>query len=298
VIDPTTLSARRGAGRLCFSWYRIAITVPERIGAFDPTGSTAVFETAVDDYAEVWVDGELPRRVAQQGGSVIAGFNAPNQLVIGRHLSPGQRIQLAVFGANGPLSDPPANFIWMRSARLLFFRDEAETPYALAPAEVNVRVVRVDPDFDRIVPPNPKLWKLASGFRFTEGPTWIRDGGYLLFRDPNANRIYRYDPAGEGALSVFREKSGDDGPENAQPRPNGHAASPDDRVLMDRDGHSFVSGPEGIRVMAPDGRHLGTIVPPRHPAGFAWGGAEGKTLYLTARDSLYRMPLLVEGVRP
>src|SRR5918912_1511496 len=57
VIDPTTLSQRRSTGRLCFNWYRIKITVPERVGGFDPTGSTVVFETALDDYAEVWVDG-------------------------------------------------------------------------------------------------------------------------------------------------------------------------------------------------------------------------------------------------
>jgi len=37
-----------------------AVTVPERLGDFDPTGSTVVFEVVVDDYAEVWVDGQLP----------------------------------------------------------------------------------------------------------------------------------------------------------------------------------------------------------------------------------------------
>jgi hypothetical protein len=31
---------------------------------------------------------------------------------------------------------------------------------------------------------------------------------------------------------------------------------------------------------------------------FAWGGADGKTLYLCARSNLYRIPLLVAGVRP
>src|SRR5882724_6806593 len=61
VIDPTTLDKRRSAGRLAFNWYRINITVPERIGNFNPAGSTLVFATSLDDYAEIWVDGELPR---------------------------------------------------------------------------------------------------------------------------------------------------------------------------------------------------------------------------------------------
>ena len=52
-IAPTSLTERRSTGRLCFAWYRINLTVPERAGSFDPTGATAVFETSIDDYAEV-----------------------------------------------------------------------------------------------------------------------------------------------------------------------------------------------------------------------------------------------------
>jgi len=75
-IDATTLTARRGNGRVCFNWYRINVTIPDRIDNFDPTGATVVFETALDDYAEVWVDGELSRALGQMGGSVVSGWNA------------------------------------------------------------------------------------------------------------------------------------------------------------------------------------------------------------------------------
>src|SRR5512145_783045 len=44
-IEPTSLARRRGNGRLSFNWYRIKLTIPDRIGDFDPTGSLAVFET-------------------------------------------------------------------------------------------------------------------------------------------------------------------------------------------------------------------------------------------------------------
>ena len=77
VIPPTSLSQRRGNGRVSFNWYRIDLTVPERIGSFDPTGSTVWFETRLDDYAEVWVDGEIGRAYGQTGGSVVSGWNAP-----------------------------------------------------------------------------------------------------------------------------------------------------------------------------------------------------------------------------
>jgi gluconolactonase len=440
ILDPTTLDTRRAAGKLCFNWYRIRLRVPERVGTFETRGATVVFETSLDDYAEVWVDGELPRAFAQSGGSVVKGWNAPNRLVVGRDVVPGQTIQLAIFGINGPLSAAPTNYIWMRTARLDFYAGKGADagPMAVAPHEVNVEVVKLDPEMDEIVLPNPKLFKLATGFTFIEGPVWTREGS-LLFSDPNQNRIYEYRPDSE--LVVSREKSGYDGADISEYRqpgsnglgldaegrlvvaehgnrrvtrigkdgkvevlaarfegrrlnspndlivksdgsiyftdppfglpklfddprkelpfsgvyrispegklellstdlagPNGIDFSPDERFLyvtnwdpeekvvmryevggdgrlsngkvffdmtetpgeealdgieVDEKGHLFVSGPGGIWVLAADGRHLGTIRTPRLPANFAWGGENGTSLYLTARSTLYRLPLRV-----
>jgi gluconolactonase len=241
VIDPGSLAARRSTGRLCFNWYRINITVPERIGSFDPTGSTVVFETALDDYAEVWVDGELTRAPGQSGGSVISGWNAANRLIVGRNVKPGQQIRLAVFGINGPISNPPTNFIWMRYARLEFEPGGAD-PVALPPREVNVEVTRLEPAMDAIVGPNPKLFKLAEGFQFTEGPVWVPDGGYLLFSDPNANTIYKY--SRDGRLSVYRRPSGYSGADIAeygQPGANGLTLDPQGRLTVNEHGNRRVT---------------------------------------------------------
>ncbi len=442
-IDPKSLSARRSTGRLCFNWYRINLTVPERVGDLETKGSTVVFETSLDDYAEIWVDGELPRRAGQSGGSMVKGWNATNRLVIARDVKPGRKIQLAVFGINGPLSAPPTNFIWMRLAKLDFYKDSVRGPYPVEPQEVNVDVLRMDPAIDEIVPPNPKIFKLAENFQFTEGPLWVREGNYLLFSDPNANTIYKYTP--EGQLSVFKEKSGYEGADIAnygQPGsngltldpqgrltidqhgnrrvvrvekdgsltvladryqgkrlnspndlvyrsdgalfftdppfglpkafedrgkelawsgvyalvkgklrlvtqelsgPNGIAFSPDEKYLyvgnwddkkkvvmryevkpdgtvtggqvffdltstpgedaidgikVDEKGNLYVSGPGGLSILSPAGKHLGTIQAPHHPHNFAWGDADGKTLYLCARSTLYRIKLNVAGLRP
>ncbi len=456
VIDATTLNARRATGRLCFNWYRIKITIPEPVDNFDPTGATIVFETALDDYAEIWVDGELSRALGQMGGSVISGWNAPNRLVVGRNVKPGQQIQLAIFGANGPLSNPPTNFIWMRYAKLEFYKNNVPAvPLALTPAEVNVEILRLDPAMDAIVGPNPKIFKLAEGFKFTEGPIWVRDGNYLLFSDPNSNIIYKYTPDGNntGKLEVFRTPSGYSGADIAEygqpgsnglaldaqgrltinehgnhrvsrlekdgkvtvladrykgkrlnspndlvyrsdgalfftdppfgfpkffndPRkelpfsgiyslykgklqllstelsgPNGIALSPDEKYLyvgnwydaklytsgkadekkivvmrfevnadatvsngkvffdmtgakgedaidgikVDQQGNLYVSGPGGLWLISAEGRHLGTIIAPKHPHNMAWGDEDGKTLYLCARSGLYRMRLNIPG---
>jgi len=442
-IDPTTLDARRSTGKICFNWYRIALTVPKKIGSFDPTGSTVAFEIVIDDYSEIWVDGKLPRVLGQPGGPVIKGFNAPNRVVIGRDVKPGQRIQLAVFGANGPISYSPENFIWIKSATLDFYK---------APkvgTEQKTEILRADPALDEIVTPGTKIEKLAGGFLFTEGPVWVPrtadSDGYLLFSDPNNNIIYRWTP--DGQLSIYRTKSGyagadigeygqpgsngltldregrltinqhgyrrvvrlekngqltvladqfegkrlnspndlvykSDGalyftdppfglpkffddprkelpysgvfrvsPDGKQVKllttelkgPNGLAFSPDEKyfyldnwdekkkVIMryevnpdgtlangkvffdmtsapgedaldglkvDQKGNLYVSGPGGLWVISPEGKHLGTISGPEHPHNFAWGDDDGKTLYLCARTGLYRIRLNVPGIRP
>src|SRR6266446_5148671 len=249
-IEPTTLDARRSTGQLCFNWYRINVTIPARVGDVDVAGSTAVFQTSLDDYAEIWVDGELSRALDQSGGSVIKGWNAANRLIINRSVQPGQKIQLAIFGINGPLSNPPTNYIWMREAKLEFYKGGV-VPVAITPSEVNVEVIRKDPALDAIVPPNPKIFKLAEGFKFTEGPVWDRKGGYLLFSDPNNNTIYKYSPEGSGQLTVFREKSGYEGTDIAeygQPGSNGLTFDPQGRLTIDQHGNHRV-----VRV-EPDGQ--------------------------------------------
>jgi len=120
VIDPPTLAQERSHGRVAFNWYRIRITIPETIDGQPVAGTSVFFETVVDDYAEVWVNGQLPRDFAQSGGSVVAGFNAPNRVLLTSNAVPGQQIQVAIFGINGPISDAPGNFIFLRSAKLEF----------------------------------------------------------------------------------------------------------------------------------------------------------------------------------
>ena len=63
-------------------------------------------------------------------------------------------------------------------------------------------------------------------------------------------------------------------------------------------GNVYVSGPGGIQLFPPSGKHLGAIRTPQHAHNFAWGDDDGRTLYLAARSRLYRMRLGIPGVRP
>jgi gluconolactonase len=438
LVDPPALEARRGNGKVSFAWYRLALTVPERIGPVPVAGSTLVLEVVVDDYAEIWVDGKLPAVLGQSGGGVVRGFNAPSRVVLTRDAHPGQTFRVAVFAVNGPISAVPTNFIWFRSATL----DVHRSPPVSRLATPAFTVDRRDPALDGVVPPGARPEELATGFGFTEGPVWSPDGD-LLFSDPNENTLYRW--SRDGQVSVFRTKSGYAGVDISEykqpgsngltfdpqgrltvcqhgerrvirieptgaitvladryqgkrlnspndlvykkdgtlyftdppfglpkffddPRkelafsgvyrvkdgqvtlvakdltgPNGIAFSPDEKFLyvtnwdekkkvvmrypvnadgtlaagsvffdmtsapgeealdgmkVDARGHLFVSGPGGVWVISGEGRHLGTLKFPQLPANMAWGDADGRTLYLTARSSLYRLRLDVPGIRP
>lgn len=237
-LEPTALEARRSTGKVCFNWYRINVTIPEKVGEFQTAGSTVAFEIVIDDYAEVWVNGALPAIYGQSGGPVIKGYNAPNRLIIARNAAPGQKIQLAVFGINGPISASPNNFIWIKSAVLDFYK--AGTGHGVVPAETHV--VKKDPALDAILTPGTMIERLAAGFQFTEGPVWDREGGYLLFSDPNNNLIYRWSPDGE--VSVYRSHSGYTDfnvGEYGQPGSNGLTLDREGRLTINEHGNRRVT---------------------------------------------------------
>jgi len=439
-LAPPDTMRRLANGRVCFNWYRIDVTIPARVGDLDPMGATVVFEVVVDDYAEVWVDGELPLVLGVTGGQVVGGFNAPNRVVITRDAQPGERHTIAVFGINGPISASPRNYIWMRSATLDFYAPGRAAAAETAEARVDGAGVRLED----IVAGDVRAERVAGGFEFTEGPVWAGAAG-LLFSSPNTNAIYRLEPD-VGRVSVFRSKSGYagvdigryhqpgsngltfdpagrlaicqhgnrrvirvnphgdttvladryegrrlnspndlvfrsdgtlyftdppfglpgvfDDPAKELPfsgifrarggevtlvsdelaGPNGIAFSPDERLLyvgnwdpsakvvmryeigadghpagagevlhdmtaapgddaidgikVDVEGNLYVCGPGGVWVLSPDGEKLGLVQLPEAPHNLAWGDRDGRSLYVTALTSVYRIRLAVTGIRP
>ena len=64
-----------------------------------------------------------------------------------------------------------------------------------------------------------------------------------------------------------------------------------DGIKVDRVGNVFVSGPGGLWILSPNGKHLGTLHGPEHPHNMAWGEADRQTLYLAAQTGIYRIRL-------
>lgn len=112
---------------------------------------------------------------------------------------------------------------------------------------------------------------------------------YVANSDPDRKIWMRYDVQPDGSLAngrVFYDASGET--EDGLP----------DGLKVDQAGNLYCTGPGGVWVFSPEGKHLGTIKPPETPANCAWGGADGKTLYMTAVTGLYRIKLNVAGIRP
>ena len=122
VIGAKGLADRRGGGKVSFIWYRANLTIPAKVGDFDTSGATAVLTAYVDDYAEVWVNGQMPRRAGYPSPASIQGFNIPNRVVLADSVKAGDQFQVAVFGINGPISVGPANFVFFRQASIEFYK--------------------------------------------------------------------------------------------------------------------------------------------------------------------------------
>ena len=121
-VAATELGAKRGGGMVSFFWFRTTLTIPANAAGFDTAGAKTVLTVNVDDYAEVWVNGEMPRAAGRPSPAAIQGFNMPNRLVLRDTVAPGEKFEVAVFAINGPISAAPANFLWFREAKIEFYR--------------------------------------------------------------------------------------------------------------------------------------------------------------------------------
>jgi gluconolactonase len=98
--------------------------------------------------------------------------------------------------------------VLIASARRSSIRSEflgASAPTAAAPSAVPVTIERLDPAINLLVPEKPVLEKVATGYKWTEGPLWIPDG-YLLFAEIPSNSIRKWTPG--AGVSIFMQPSG------------------------------------------------------------------------------------------
>ena len=186
----------------------------------------------------------------------------------------------------GKRLNSPNDLVWARDGSLYF----TDPPYGLQ--------TQSDQDALKELPfngvfrlANGRLQLLIKDLSRPNGIAFSPDEKYLYIAvsDPIKKVWMRYDVKPDGTVAngkVFFDASAS----REEGLPDG--------MKVDQEGNVYGTGPGGVWVFSPAGKHLGTIKPPEVPANCGWGDADGKTLYMTARTGLYRIHLKIAGVRP
>lgn len=134
--------------------------------------------------------------------------------------------------------------------------------------------------------PDGELVLLVDDFDRPNGLAFSPDESILYVNDTARLHIRAFDVSPDGSISNGRVLIEMKAPEPGAP----------DGMKVDQQGNIYCTGPGGFWIIEPGGKSLGRIMPRELPANFAWGDADWKTLYLTARTSLYRLRLNVPGI--
>ncbi len=127
--------------------------------------------------------------------------------------------------------------------------------------------------------PDGKLELLDKTWTQPNGICFSPDQSTLYVNDSQEGRVFRFDVDASGALSEKTLLA-------TIPKPGDP-----DGMKCDAAGRLYVAGPGGVWIFAPRGGLLGKIPTPKSPANLGFGGSDGKTLLMTARDSVYSVKL-------
>ncbi len=136
------------------------------------------------------------------------------------------------------------------------------------------------------IAPDGELVLLVDDFNMPNGLAFSPDETVLYVNDTAQRHIRAFDVSPDGSISNGRVLIEMKLPEAGAP----------DGMKVDCQGNVYCTGPGGIWIMEPGGKSLGRILMPEQPANFAWGDPDWKTLYITARTSIYRLKLAIPGI--
>jgi gluconolactonase len=137
-------------------------------------------------------------------------------------------------------------------------------------------------------PENGKLQLIIKDLARPNGVAISPDEKYLYIAESGKRCIYKYDLHADGSVgtaSMFIDTTGSPG-----------AGAPDG-MRVDKKGNVYSSGPGGVWIMSPEGKHIGTIKVPERVGNLTFGEKDGQTLFIVASTSVFRIRLKVPGIR-
>ncbi|MFZ0217518.1 MAG: SMP-30/gluconolactonase/LRE family protein [Candidatus Dormiibacterota bacterium] len=133
---------------------------------------------------------------------------------------------------------------------------------------------------------SPELVVAEDEFGSPNGLCLSPDGATLYVDDTERGEVKAFAVAADGSLRSGRVFASGIGP---------HPTGSPDGMKCDERGNLWLTGPGGVWILDPDGRHLGVLQVPEKTANLNWGGPDWRELYLTASTSLYRVATRVAG---
>ena len=128
--------------------------------------------------------------------------------------------------------------------------------------------------------PDGKLVRVIGDYKMPNGIIGTPDGKILYVADIEDRKIWKYTINEDGTLSnkTFFAPEGSDG------------------MTIDQKGNVYLTN-QAVSVFAPDGHKTGEINVAEQPANVTFGGKDRKTLFITARTSVYKIRMNVKGAK-
>jgi gluconolactonase len=245
-----------------------------------------------------------------------SGFTGTDPLNVGAQSTSG-RLAIILIGSNGLTLDPQGRLVIAAMADRAVARIEKDGTRTLLADRYEGK--RLNGPNDLVVKSNGSIYftDMTAGMRgrdkspFRElsytGVFLIKDGRLtLLDKDPGGgmpngialSRDEKKLHVGSAGQILTYDIQGDDNITNGR----AIMETGTDGMKLDESGNFYLTHQGGVWIMSPEGTHLGTIHLPEVPgvsaANVAFGDADSRTLYITARQHLYRIRLKVPGIRP
>jgi gluconolactonase len=251
------------------------------INKWTPGGAVTEFLKPVFEGESARISGSNGLAIDSKGDLIICehGNRCISRLSLA---TPGER-QVMVDRYQGKRLNSP-NDLAYKSDGWLYFTDP---PYGLPERDEDPEK---ELDFNGIFRLSPDEKTLELLYRDMVGPNGIGfspDEKTLYVADSRQDIWMAFDVQEDGSLAnarVFYDVTSEADLEGAP-----------DGLKLDESGNLYCTGPGGVWIFTPEGKHLGTIQPPEVPANVGWGD-DGRTLYMTARTGLYRIRLKSEGI--
>jgi len=141
------------------------------------------------------------------------------------------------------------------------------------------------------IAPTGKVSRLTGNLAAPNGIGLSPDGKRLYVIPSRQAEMLVYDVKGPGKISNGRTLC-------RLKQPPGKDNTGGDGMAVDVKGNLYITTHLGVEIFSDSGKHLGLVTFPQQPANVTFGGADRKTMYVTARTGLYRVDMPIAGLEP